>query len=325
MGGAKVLDQSSRSQPTLALSLPQQSTLSGTGGGVGAGAGAGAGASDSLNSPAATTPSGHNHGQSVGSMNLPTGYQRTVQTPSLHDRSISYGSIQSRSSPSSQQQFAPRNSYQQASSNQQAPSAQQTAHTRFNGSVGSSSSSVVVQGAPQLGALPFQTSQPQLPQGPLTSHSPPSPGASAGKLSKPAPSQGLSNGPSPPSTAPASARSVFGLSLSRLYERDALAVPMVVYQCIQAVDLYGLSNEGIYRLSGSVPAVNKLKHMFDTDSASTDLDFRNPENFFHDVNSVAGLLKQFFRDLPDPLLPRHQYGAFVEAASKSSIFSLVPA
>ena len=31
------------------------------------------------------------------------------------------------------------------------------------------------------------------------------------------------------------------------------------------------------------------------------LDFRNPENFFHDVNSVTGLLKQFFRDLPDPL------------------------
>lgn len=52
------------------------------------------------------------------------------------------------------------------------------------------------------------------------------------------------------------------------------------------------------------------------DSSSSNLDFRNPENFFHDVNSVAGLLKQFFRDLPDPLLTKEHYSAFIEAASE---------
>jgi hypothetical protein len=49
------------------------------------------------------------------------------------------------------------------------------------------------------------------------------------------------------------------------------------------------------------------------------VDFRNPENFFHDVNSVAGLLKQFFRDLPDPLLTKEHYAGFIEAASKFSL------
>lgn len=49
------------------------------------------------------------------------------------------------------------------------------------------------------------------------------------------------------------------------------------------------------------------------------MDFRNPESFFHDVNSVAGLLKQFFRELPDPLLTIEQYPAFIEAASKLSL------
>lgn len=44
---------------------------------------------------------------------------------------------------------------------------------------------------------------------------------------------------------------------------------MVVYQCIQAVDLFGLNVEGIYRLSGSVPHVNKLKTQFDTGSCYT--------------------------------------------------------
>jgi len=36
---------------------------------------------------------------------------------------------------------------------------------------------------------------------------------------------------------------------------------------------------------------------------------------------VAGLLKQFFRDLPDPLLTRESYLAFIEAASKFSPLS----
>ena len=44
------------------------------------------------------------------------------------------------------------------------------------------------------------------------------------------------------------------------------------------------------------------------------VDFRNPEHFFHDVNSVAGALKQFLRDLPDPLMTHEQYTAFIEAA-----------
>ena len=46
------------------------------------------------------------------------------------------------------------------------------------------------------------------------------------------------------------------------------------------------------------------------------MDFRNPENFFHDVNSVAGLLKLFLRELPDPLLTQEHYSGFIDAASE---------
>lgn len=49
---------------------------------------------------------------------------------------------------------------------------------------------------------------------------------------------------------------------------------------------------------------------------SGQVDFRNPEAFFHDVNSVAGLLKQFFRELSDPLLTREHYQGFIEAARR---------
>lgn len=56
---------------------------------------------------------------------------------------------------------------------------------------------------------------------------------------------------------------VFGINLEELYERDGSAVPMVVRQCIQAVDLFGLEVEGIYRLSGTTSQVSKIKSLFD--------------------------------------------------------------
>jgi len=55
---------------------------------------------------------------------------------------------------------------------------------------------------------------------------------------------------------------VFGISLEALFRRDETAVPMVVYQCIQAVDLFGLRIEGIYRLSGNAAHITQLKAMF---------------------------------------------------------------
>ena len=64
------------------------------------------------------------------------------------------------------------------------------------------------------------------------------------------------------STSLPALRPVFGLSLEDLLKRDGSAIPLVVYQCIQAVDLYGLEVEGIYRLSGSSAHVSKLRSIF---------------------------------------------------------------
>lgn len=56
---------------------------------------------------------------------------------------------------------------------------------------------------------------------------------------------------------------VFGVSLDDLLKRDGSAIPLVVYQCLQGVDLFGLEVEGIYRLSGSAAHVAKLRTIFD--------------------------------------------------------------
>ncbi|KAK0628178.1 hypothetical protein B0T17DRAFT_631244 [Bombardia bombarda] len=280
-------------------------------------------------SPPNRGPSGHNYGQSAGSISMIPPAQRpgSQPQPQQHERT-----------------FRPRSSIMQQQ--QQQP---QVSSSRFNGGIHPAAPQVGG-GPPQLAALTFQTSQSQqpvqqpqqqqqpppqsqLPQQQHQSQQPPPtfsqpPLQQGGLLSNPLqqhPPSGLppaSSGPSgqarrtspPAALQMAPSRPIFGVTLSKLYERDGLAVPMVVYQCIQAVDLFGLGVEGIYRLSGSLPHVNKLKNLFDTDLSSTNLDFRNPENFFHDVNSVAGLLKQFFRDLPDPLLTKEHYSAFIEAA-----------
>lgn len=77
------------------------------------------------------------------------------------------------------------------------------------------------------------------------------------------------NGPASPAQATGAAnlppplKPVFGVGLEDLFRRDGTAVPMVVYQCMQAVDLFGLDVEGIYRLSGTTSHVQQMKAVFD--------------------------------------------------------------
>jgi hypothetical protein len=57
---------------------------------------------------------------------------------------------------------------------------------------------------------------------------------------------------------------VFGVTLEDLFRRDGSPVPMVVYQCIQAVDLFGLEVEGIYRIPGTSSHIQQMKALFDS-------------------------------------------------------------
>lgn len=108
-------------------------------------------------------------------------------------------------------------------------------------------------GSPQQPAFPLSSSgqSPQI----LTSQA--SPQHLAHSSQSPADLNGQHGAELPP------LRPVFGVSLEDLLRRDGSAVPMVVYQCLQAVDLFGLDMEGIYRLSGNAAHVVKLRSVFD--------------------------------------------------------------
>lgn len=72
-------------------------------------------------------------------------------------------------------------------------------------------------------------------------------------------SSGVMHSSANPPTKP-----VFGITLDNLFARDGSPVPLVVYQCIQAVDLYGLEVEGIYRIPGTSSHIQHMKALFDS-------------------------------------------------------------
>ncbi|XP_043261906.1 uncharacterized protein LOC122402841 [Colletes gigas] len=82
------------------------------------------------------------------------------------------------------------------------------------------------------------------------------------------------------------------------------AVPAVVRQCIRHLETSGLRTLGVFRVSPSKKRVRQLREDFDC-GRETKI---GPDQCPHDV---AALLKEYFRDLPDPLLCRDLYQAFV--------------
>ncbi|XP_076967300.1 rho GTPase-activating protein 9 isoform X2 [Tamandua tetradactyla] len=109
---------------------------------------------------------------------------------------------------------------------------------------------------------------------------------------------------------------VFGCQLESLCQRDGDTVPSFVRLCIAAVDKRGLDVDGIYRVSGNLAVVQKLRFLVDRERAVTSdgryvfpeqlgqegrLDLDSAE--WDDIHVVTGALKLFLRELPQPLVP----------------------
>ncbi|MEQ2165698.1 hypothetical protein GOODEAATRI_019850, partial [Goodea atripinnis] len=92
------------------------------------------------------------------------------------------------------------------------------------------------------------------------------------------------------------------LSLNPIYRQ----VPRVVERCCSHIETYGLQTVGIFRVGSSKKRVRQLREDFDIG-----VDVQLDEE--HSVHDVAALLKEFLRDMPDPLLPRELYPAFMHS------------
>ncbi|EPY82939.1 rho GTPase-activating protein 9 [Camelus ferus] len=109
---------------------------------------------------------------------------------------------------------------------------------------------------------------------------------------------------------------VFGCQLESLCQREGDTVPSFVRLCIAAVDKRGLDVDGIYRVSGNLAVVQKLRFLVDRERAITSdgryvfpeqpgqegrLDLDSAE--WDDIHVITGALKLFLRELPQPLVP----------------------
>ncbi|XP_042311743.1 rho GTPase-activating protein 9 isoform X2 [Sceloporus undulatus] len=117
---------------------------------------------------------------------------------------------------------------------------------------------------------------------------------------------------------------VFGCRLEALCQREGGTVPRFVQQCVEAVEQRGLDVDGIYRVSGNLAIIQKLRFIVDRERAVTSdgryvfpeqrcqeekLQLSDPQ--WDDVHVLTGALKLFFRELPEPLVPYSLFDEFV--------------
>uniref|UniRef100_A0A8C8GW10 ABR activator of RhoGEF and GTPase n=1 Tax=Oncorhynchus tshawytscha TaxID=74940 RepID=A0A8C8GW10_ONCTS len=105
---------------------------------------------------------------------------------------------------------------------------------------------------------------------------------------------------------------VFGVKISVVTKRERSKVPYIVRQCIEEVEKRGIDEVGIYRISGVATDIQALKAAFDTNSKDILVMLSDM-----DINAIAGTLKLYFRELPEPLLTDRLYPAFMEGIALS--------
>ncbi|XP_013996630.2 unconventional myosin-IXb isoform X2 [Salmo salar] len=83
-------------------------------------------------------------------------------------------------------------------------------------------------------------------------------------------------------------------------------IPMVLLMMLEHVEMNGLYTEGLYRKSGSASHARELHQLLETNPETATL-----ENY--SIHTVTGLVKRWFRELPDPLLTYRLYKDFLHA------------
>uniref|UniRef100_A0AAQ4PIX5 SLIT-ROBO Rho GTPase-activating protein 1 n=1 Tax=Gasterosteus aculeatus aculeatus TaxID=481459 RepID=A0AAQ4PIX5_GASAC len=115
-------------------------------------------------------------------------------------------------------------------------------------------------------------------------------------------------------------RSVFNVrlfngNLESFIKDSGQAIPRVVESCIRFINLYGLQHQGIFRVSGSQLEVNDIKNSFERGNDPLTDDENN-----HDINSVAGVLKLYFRGLENPLFPKERFNDLLSSIRIENLY-----
>ncbi|XP_015232575.1 PREDICTED: rho GTPase-activating protein SYDE1 [Cyprinodon variegatus] len=110
---------------------------------------------------------------------------------------------------------------------------------------------------------------------------------------------------------PSTPSNVFGVELHHLVEKEGSAspVPLLIQKTVAEIERRGLKVVGLYRLCGSAAVKKELRDGFEKNSSAVCLS----EDLYPDINVITGILKDYLRELPSPLITRTLYQVVREA------------
>ncbi|KAJ8258280.1 hypothetical protein COCON_G00172920 [Conger conger] len=93
-----------------------------------------------------------------------------------------------------------------------------------------------------------------------------------------------------------------GRRSSTVKQDSSQVIPLMVESCVRFISHHGLQHEGIFRVSGSQVEVNDIKNAFERGEDPLAGDQND-----HDMDSIAGVLKLYFRGLENALFPKEVF------------------
>ncbi|XP_073501320.1 SH3 domain-binding protein 1 isoform X2 [Phyllobates terribilis] len=101
---------------------------------------------------------------------------------------------------------------------------------------------------------------------------------------------------------------VYGVPLTAHLSRFGCEIAVPISACVKILLMYGMHEEGLFRLAAGASVLKKLK-------AHLDAGISDLGEFMSEPHAVAGALKSYLRELPEPLMTSELFNDWKKAAS----------
>ncbi|XP_042336690.1 rho GTPase-activating protein 17 isoform X3 [Sceloporus undulatus] len=100
----------------------------------------------------------------------------------------------------------------------------------------------------------------------------------------------------------------FGTPLEEHLKRSAREIALPIEACVMMLLETGMKEEGLFRIAAGASKLKKLKAALDCSTSHLD-------EFYSDPHAVAGALKSYLRELPEPLMTYTLYEEWAQVAN----------
>uniref|UniRef100_A0A672KD52 Rho GTPase-activating protein 17 n=1 Tax=Sinocyclocheilus grahami TaxID=75366 RepID=A0A672KD52_SINGR len=100
----------------------------------------------------------------------------------------------------------------------------------------------------------------------------------------------------------------FGTALDEHLKRSSREIALPIEACVMMLLETGMKEEGLFRIAAGASKLKKLKAALDCSTSQL-------EEFYSDPHAVAGALKSYLRELPEPLMTYHLYDEWIQASN----------